>query len=454
MNDELLEDDQQQNEQGGPTIGGSSAPAAQAKTPPQQTPGKKTPGNFANLSEYLRVNAPQQFGQQVAGKIGDEISQGEQTIGDADKQFKERVDSNTVRDTQGLTQQLSTNPQGINADAFAKVRDASYNGPKSLADTQDLSSRVQGAVGTATGKAAASGTESGRFALLDSYFGKPQYSQGQKSLDNLLIQNDPNSQQAFGEIQNRATALQGQAKNLGGNLQQYGGMGAATTADTRSGARSALGIDDAGQATGTGALGDAHGAVDSRFAAEKKRLGNELSTAQGLAGQGSNRFNLSPEFMQAMGLSNTAGYGVDPSQFLRANSITKEQAATADQAQRLRALESLGGQQSYLGEQGIGTSGATKGYSFDSGRYQNTVGIQQKQYQNDAAAADQAIKAAQAEVDRANNAQLDIGGGNEAKAAAAAALEQANYQRALVDNKYLGNPAGSGRPVNPDWRFG
>lgn len=401
VDDTLLEDEQ---ESGGPSsgasavAGGGNAPASAGA--PAASPKQKTPGNFANLSEYLRVNQPLNFGQQVAGKVGGEIDAGNEAVDDAEKQFKERVEGNTIRDTQGLTQKLSQDPASIDKDAFAQIRDASYKGPRSLADTQDLSSRVLGAAGTATGKAAASGTESGRFALLDSYFKKPEYSQGQKTLDNLLIQNDPNSQQAFSEIRNRAGQLSDKTKNLDPALAQFGAQGNQTTLDTRAGARAGIGIDDTGNLTGGGAIGNARGGIDSRYGSESKRIADELAMAQGVAGK--NKYGLSPEFLEAMGVQGlTRGYGVDAMKYLSPNSITKENAVSSDDAARLRALESLGGADSYLNENGeFGTSDATKGYSFNKDAYGKQVEGQKNIYTRDKKAAIAELAAAQSQFER------------------------------------------------------
>lgn len=259
----LLEDEQ---EQGGPTVGASSAPQATAGAPAPggSAPKQKTPGNFANLSEYLRVNQPQQFGQQIAGKIGTEIDAGNQVVDDTGTEFRSRVDANTVRDTGGLSQKIQTDPVGVDEAAFEKIRDAQYGGPSGLSDTQDLQSRVFGVADSSINKAKATGTESGRFALLDSYFGKPQYSQGQKTLDNLLIQNDPTSQQAFSEMRSRAAQLGDRTKALNPELQQYAGKGAADTTEARNTARTNLGIDDRGILKDSGALPDFQKALNER----------------------------------------------------------------------------------------------------------------------------------------------------------------------------------------------
>lgn len=442
VDETLLENEE---EQGGPTVSGSAASNQVQQTPSNSAPSqtaKKTPGNFANLTEYLRVNKPLQFGEQVAGKIGGEIDEGSKAVSDAETEFKSRVDGNTVRDTQGLTEQISANPMGVDVGAFKQLRDASYGGPKTLADTQDLSSRVLGATGTATGKAAASGTESGRFALLDSYFGKPQYSRGQKTLDNLLIQNDPNSQQAFAEMRTRADQLSDTSKNMGAQLEQYGSSGAQTTADTRTAARGALGIDDAGNMTGEGALGSSRNAINERLTSENARLQKEFQDAKAMAGQ--NRFGLRPEFLKAMGISvSPQNFGVDPTKFIQSNpALAKENVATMDEATRLRALEALADQQNYLDadDSKIGTAADAKGFRFDTDRFGKEVGVQRAAYRQDAKQADEAVKAAEAALANIPN-QIVLGGDADRQRAVhqlQAQLAAAKAARQNVDHKYFG----------------
>lgn len=378
VDDTILQEDE--SEQGGPTIAGSgqsgsmSAPTAQGKAK------SKTPGNFADLSEYLRVNKDQNFGQTLAGKVGSEIDQGAQTLTDAEQQFKDRVESNTITDKNDAITKTIQNPMGDTVQDFVKLRDAEYKGPRTLSDTADLQNRVMGSVGTATGKAAATGTEGGRFALLNSYFGRPQYNQGQKSLDNLLIQNDPNSKQAFEQLQERSKELSQNASALNPRLQQYGGQGEAQTIAARNAARNAIGIDDSGALVQGGLIGSERNKIADRFSAENARLQKEYDSA--LSAAQKSKFDLSPEFLAAMGMNfDGKGYGTDATRYLGKNAVTKEGVTTADEAARLRALENLGLQSSFLDESAnFGSDIGKKGYSFDEGNYQKARVENQQAY--------------------------------------------------------------------------
>src|SRR4051812_34412162 len=267
-------------DEGGPLVpGGAPTPSAPTTGATGQAAGQKpkTSGRFADLGEYLRVNAPQQFGSQLAGKIGQDVDAAGNQLGQASNEFKSRADAGTVKDDQGLIGQVGTNPEGIDVGAYSKLKDASYGGPTNFSSSSDLYNQTTGQANAAESKANASKTEGGRFALLDSYYGKPQYSQGQKSLDNLLVQNDPNSQQAFKQIQDNARALQSNVAQTGNQLSAYGNQAKATTEATKNSARSALGIDDAGTATGTGAIGDLNTQINNNFSNRQSAQQTELN---------------------------------------------------------------------------------------------------------------------------------------------------------------------------------
>lgn len=431
----LLEDDQQ-NQQGGPSLGNSGAPNAAAPnaapgTAPTASSQQKTPGNFANLNDYLRVNQPQQFGQQVAGKIGNEIDQGNQAVDQASDQFKQRVDANTVKDNNGLINQAVNDPTKVDAGAYGQLRDAQYSGPKSLADTQDLSSQVQGAAGTAVGKAGASQSEGGRFALLDSYFGRPNYSQGQKSLDNLLIQSDPGSQQAFQGVQQRAQDLSSKTNALNPSLQAYAGQGAQQTADTRKAARGAVGIDDQGNLSSSGPLQTLYSQAQQR--AQDLGTKNSAAYQSELDAAKQNRYALDPAFLKAMGLdpstqpgfnagnylsdnrqaqvdaSKASGYGtnndyldylsnapqgqnalgVDAGKYLAPTlAPTAEQSLTSDEASRGRALEALSGTHSQFANFDQAGQAEANPFTFNKQGYLNEIGTNQAALNAEVAAQD------------------------------------------------------------------
>jgi hypothetical protein len=326
----------------GPLVpGGAPAPTAPstggAAKPTSQPKGS---GRFADLGEYLRVNQPQQFGQQLASKVGSDVDGAQNALGSAANEFKSRADQSTIQDSQGLIGQVGTNPENIDQTAFSGLRDAEYRGPTTFQSASDLYNQTAGAANAAAGKAQASKSEGGRFALLDNYYGRPQYSQGQRTLDNLLVQNDPNSQQAFKQIQDNAKNLQANVAQTGNELGAYGTQAKAATESTRKSARDALGLDNAGNLTGQGAVGEAQSGVNSRLSEYQQRA-QEIQKARD-----EGRYSdISPEMASILQQIGTP-YGVNAGQYLSSTNPTELTAAgvtSGDEQARLRALYNLSG---------------------------------------------------------------------------------------------------------------
>lgn len=381
----LLENENDAPEVGGPMVpgGGASTAAPTANGPQAPTANKqKTPNNFADLSEYLRVNTPQEFGSKVAGKIGEDISKGEQTLSNAQGEFKNRADSSTVTDNNGLIDQVSTSPETVDKTAFTGLRDAQYKGPESFSDTQDLYSQATGTAGAAVGKANASKTEGGRFALLDNYFGRPNYSRGEKALDNLLIQNDDNSKQAFSQMQTNANQLQQGVATAGGELGQYGAAAKAKTQATRDAARGAL----------TGAQQRLEGETQAQYQARVgQQSANETAIKEALASKDFSK--LTPEQRQIMGtqatgLDTDSFYRVDPNQYLSKAELTQQNTATQEQQRRAAALANLSDMQNTLlpENEETGKYATDPGLGYDFNELTKAIGSGKEQYQQALAA--------------------------------------------------------------------
>lgn len=390
-----FEEDESASENGGPLVpGGAPAQSAPTAAPTGQAAKPKTSGRFADLGEYLRVNSPQQFGGQVAGRIGSDIQGAQNTLSDTANQFKSRADQSVVRDDQNLIGQLDTAPQGIDEKAFSGLRDAEYKGPVTFGNAPDLYKQATGNVNSAAGKAQASKTEGGRFALLDNYFGRPQYSQGQKTLDNLLVQNDPGSQQAFSQMQDNAKNLQENLATTGKDLTAYGANAKATTDSTRKAARSGLGIDNVGNLTGSGAIGSLQGQIGER--ATQTRAETDRINAAIEAG---NFGDISPQMKEILTRMAGRTYGVKPLSYLDAiqsSQVTNPSVSTADETARLRALSNLAQMDDpYARAEDIGFLNDKPLYNFNGEGYENQVGVQKKKFENEIIAPKQKLTEAQ-----------------------------------------------------------
>ena len=296
--------------------------------PATQNPeGKGTSsGSFTNLQSYLDANRPQQFGSQVAGKVGEKVDQSVASQQEADTGFRGNVDAATVRGNRDYLEAIRNDPTQLVSDEekkqeVTKIRDARYEGPNAFADSADLYNKTNQATQGAYQDSEASKTEEGRQALLDNYYGsgagRYDYTKGQKSLDNMLVQNDPTSREAFAGVQGRATQAQQDFAKLTAALDAYAGQGKATTQQARADIRGALGVDDAGnllafdaERGNAGAIQDSVESIDERLAARKAQLAKEQKLLDGSAGYRATT-GLSPEQMQLMGIDPSGFGGVD-----------------------------------------------------------------------------------------------------------------------------------------------
>ncbi len=393
----------------------SSAPSTVQSATQQQQKGASTQsGSFKNLQDYLRANADQNFGGQVAGKVDERTDAARQAQTQSSNQFKSQVDQGTVKYNQDLVDRATYDPYSFvynpkqkqnpvspqpqpaptqnpvskplpgavppaqkeyvntavkpkdpnapapvapsafhgndyssrdlnfsNLQEFIKQRDAAYGGPKALADKADLYDSAYSATDKAKKTADLSKSEAGRFSLLDEFYARPDYAKGQKSLDNLLLQNDPTARSAFKAAQQRADQTSSDFESLKQSLSDYAGLGEQQTKEARSKTREKLGIDDVGNLVqGAGAIGSTEAALksalDSRLAAlpaEQKRIQDRLADwkSRGYASE-------------VAGLEYL--WGADPTKYLTSvnpNDLTMSTTATPEQQAKYQALSQLAG---------------------------------------------------------------------------------------------------------------
>ncbi len=253
--DERLREDEEQSAQ--KPLGQQSpvTSGAPAQTQGPEQPGGTASGSFTNLQRYLDANESLKFGQQVAGRVGQDVDKAVQGQQQADSQFTQKVDQSTISEDPEVVAQIRNNPQALAADeakksAVFKMRDAQYQGPKNLVDESELYSQAYNPTNRATTVGTQVGNESGRKAYLDEQFGakagRYDYTGGQKKLDNYLIQNDEGSKDAFAAVGKRASDAGAGFESLKEKLAAYAGQGATKTAGARASTRGALGLADDG----------------------------------------------------------------------------------------------------------------------------------------------------------------------------------------------------------------
>lgn len=350
--DDLAKGSSPEQQPGGQELSGESSVVRGNE--PAQAPGQgqgQGSGTFTNLQSYLDVNADRKFGQEVAGRAQGAVDQAGQAQDQANTGFRSKVDQNSVNKNDALLSEADKNPTGVVSDKakydeFTRMRDAQYGGPKNLSEDAENFSSANRATDRAREVGELSKSEDGRKAYLDQEYGsgvgRYDYTPGMKKLDNLLIQNDQGSRDAFKGMQGNAVAAQDRFGKLKETLDQYAGQRAASTADARTATRGFLGVDDTGTVNRdkgaiAGTLKDAQSRTDDLNRQRDQTLG---SYKNALAGKDN-------ATLQKLGLqSGQQLYGLDPTskEFLYdQGAATINNGASKDQQARMQALTKLAG---------------------------------------------------------------------------------------------------------------
>lgn len=360
--------------------GGVSTPQAQ-----QQAGGKdlKTGSGFQNLDKYIDTNQPQQFGQQFLGKVSDQVTDASQKQSQAADEFKNQVTSANSLPTQDQINGAVADPTKADPAAFQTWTSQSYKGPQSLGENQDAWNKYWSSTNQANTSAQQLGTEPGRFSLLDSYFGRPQYNFGEKSLDNLLVQNAGLGQQTK-DVQKNASGLVSQGTAQAKDLQSYASQRAGQVDQSKNAALGAIGLDANGQVVmgdQAGAIGKSYQQVQDELAATNASRASDQSAIQSALASG----KLTPQQLQALGL--TSGekiYNLDLSKYVTPGAdLTRDQTMTADERSRIQALSQLAGIDDTYAN---GTAqDPTAAYTWNQNDFNNDLASAKNQYNTDAA---------------------------------------------------------------------
>lgn len=190
-------------------ISGPAPTTGQAGTPES----RRSSGRFTNLQKFLEANKPAQLGQKIGGVIGEQTQEAGQKLQQSRQELESGIGQvkqareQTFGSAGGAVSQLAgtqpANLQQAEKDIRA-ARALEYGGPTELAKASELESSKQklASMGEATG------TEAGRFGLLQTLFGKPTYTKGQQKLDQLILQADPNAAKALQEAKGQTQAYQ------------------------------------------------------------------------------------------------------------------------------------------------------------------------------------------------------------------------------------------------------
>ena len=365
---------------------GSSVNPGNSKSNAQQTP--TSSGSYVNSGDYLKANQNQQFGKQVAGNVQGEIDNSRTVQNQVKQDFTQEVDKSRVQYNPELVQKAVSTPTNVISSpeekkAFQGQLNANYTGPKNLSDSSEQFTQVQNSYSDAKDASHATKSEDGRFGLLDRYYKRPDYNQGQKTLDNLLLQNDQSARNQFSKVQTEQEKHASEYGDLMGFLSDYGTNAATETLDTRSQARAALGLDDAGNITaGQGAIGSLQQDLKDRFfgySNEQKQAYSDLLASLETG-------DISPEQASQLGINEGyRTYGVDVGQYVTPSSDpTLDSIASNEEHSRMAALLELAGvegQNIFQNPELAGSYDPNQPYQLDTNSLTNAVKERENAYQ-------------------------------------------------------------------------
>lgn len=372
------EDDEQKDQQSGESLITGSGPGASAQ--PGQSKVSDGTGEYVDLGRYIDANRDRHQGEQVAGRVGEDVGQAETAQSELGSSFKSKADEGSRDSDDALVEEAKSSPTTVANDAAKKAafhaqRDATYQGPSLLEELDDYSG-VAKKTSSAKEASDASKSESGRTALLDRYYARPTYTQGEKALDQQLVAADERSPGAFASVQERGDKAATGFDTLSKESRDYGAAAKKRTADSASAARGAVtGATDSRRTTIDKKVADRQAAYDRDVPAAQKALGDlDLTT-------------LSPELRQALGLDDYSSpvYDVDPSQYLHGvprDQINADTVAGQNDFAEMQALAELGGfENTYLTRPDVASTMDDEAlFSFDKNTFDQAVKNRGAQY--------------------------------------------------------------------------
>lgn len=368
----LDKEDEEKDSQGGNTLGTTSA----VINPEQAAPASENSqsGNYTNLQSYLDANKGNNLSQDLSQNVIGEADAANEAAKQSETSFKSQVDQNTVKPNEDLFNQIKIDPTKVAQDknskeSFQKMYNAQYQGPKNLSD--DFADYVSAQ--SKQRKAEESGeltqNAEGRKTLLKNYYGRPDYTEGQQNLDQLLVQNDENADKNLSSAKARVDAQKTSFGSLKDSLNQYASQASQVTQDAYNKSRGLIEQEKGGFKSD----------LTNRYNQELQSRQNDYNQIQEMLKRGEITKSLADRY----GLSNLAQgdkintYGKSPLEYVSQTANPNiNQFASKQEASKYQALTDLAGQQNdFLGmSDQLGTYDANKDANIDIARLQNDIG--------------------------------------------------------------------------------
>ena len=221
------QEDENELQDGQPGAPSGQSASLQGGAPGAQSGGGSrpdNPGNFVGITDYLKANQNQagKLGDQVGGKITSSISDANTGLNNAGSQFNQAASQGVIQglgtasqDATGIVNRADTSGKLNEGDAtrFNQISNASYSGPKNLADKQEIYQPAFKAYNDAQRLASLSENESGSQELVKDFANKDKnYTKGANRLDSYLLNTQDN--------RNKLLSARDSAKDLAPKLKQ------------------------------------------------------------------------------------------------------------------------------------------------------------------------------------------------------------------------------------------
>lgn len=381
------QDDDKKNNQAGQassggmlTFGASPQPDAGASAKQERS------GSWANLQSYLDANQDQakQMGEKVAGGITGDIEGAKQSFESAQKEFDQAPAINLEKEKGTIDQVLKDPAKASDQDVshFQDLTKGTYGGPKSIQDTSGWATAAANANKAQT-STDLSKSEEGRQTLLSREYARPDYSQGAKTLDQMLIQRSPDAQKAIQDSAQKWGAINQAIGAAPGSTAALGAQRTQAAADAAEYAKKQAGEKVSGLT----------GSIDDRV----KTLNQDRDTAWKNVSGDVTDDQWSDYTLGQLGLQ--AGqklYDLDIGKYLgQAPEASRANVATADEYAKYLALSKLmGSDPTYLTAATQAQAGTAKpGVVFDRDRFLADVKAKEGDYQTAYSQADNNFKA-------------------------------------------------------------
>lgn len=223
-NKDEQEDDTQQSQSSEKVLSDtSSTPISEQSASASPASGPKKGTGFVNIGRYLSANeadAPEQTGKVVSG-LDNQVGSARNDLKGVQDSFTAAANAQNTKTNDAELQKLYTSPGAVDKNEWSRMNSGQYAGPKELDTAAPLASYNR-----AKSNIDNTASSSGRFALINDMFGRSNYRPGEARLDQAIMQTDPNSKQALGDVRakyadvgNELTSAQDQARQTAATRQ-------------------------------------------------------------------------------------------------------------------------------------------------------------------------------------------------------------------------------------------